>query len=147
MKIKKEVIVVVSGYFNPLHIGHVRYFKEAKKLGTKLIAIVNNDEQVRLKGSISFMNEKERMEIISSLKSVDKAILSIDKDKTVCKTLELIKPDIFAKGGDRTLNNIPEKGICKKLNVKMVFNVGGEKSQSSSRLINKSIDEIKLNKR
>ena len=137
----KEVIVVASGYFNPLHIGHIRYLKEAKKLGTKLIVIINTDEQAKLKGSFRFMKEKERAEIVSSLKFVDDVILSIDKDKTVCKTLELIKPDIFAKGGDRTLDNIPEKEICEKLGIKMVFGVGGAKVQSSSWLINKRVNE------
>ncbi len=137
----KEIVVAVSGYFNPLHIGHVRYLKEAKKLGTKLIVIINSDKQCKLKGSFAFMNEKERAEIVSSLKPVDEVVLSIDNDKTVCKTLESIKPDIFAKGGDRTLDNIPEKEICEKLGIKMVFNVGGGKVQSSSWLISKCIND------
>lgn len=133
----KEILVVASGYFNPLHIGHIKYLKGAKKLGTKLIVIVNTDHQIKLKRSLPFMNEKERVEIISALKFVDNVILAIDRDKTVCKTLELIKPDIFAKGGDRTLDNIPEKEICEKLGIKMVFGVGGRKVQSSSWLISK----------
>ncbi len=133
----KEVIVVVSGYFNPLHVGHVRYFKEAKKLGTKLIVIINTDEQVRMKGSTLFMEEEERAEIVSSLKPVNDVVISIDKDKTVCKTLELIKPDIFAKGGDSTLDNVPEKEVCERLGIKMVLGVGGGKIQSSSWLIKK----------
>ena len=136
-KKKKEIVVVTSGYFNPLHIGHLRCMQAAKELGTKLIVIVNNDEQVRVKGSASFMSEKERMEIVKALKPVDEVLLSIDKDKTVCKTLELIKPDIFAKGGDRTLGNIPEVPVCEKLGIKMVFGVGGGKVQSSSWLIKK----------
>jgi len=136
MKNKKEIIVAVSGYFNPVHIGHIRMFKRAKKIGDKLIVIVNNDNQVKLKGSVQFMNEKERMEIISALKLVDKVILSIDKDKTVCKTLKLIKPHIFANGGDRNQKNIPEVDICKEINCKMIFNVGrGGKIQSSSWLL------------
>ncbi len=136
MKNKKEIIVAVSGYFNPVHIGHIRMFKRAKKIGDKLIVIVNNDNQVKLKGSVQFMNEKERMEIISALKLVDKVILSIDKDKTVCKTLKLIKPHIFANGGDRKLDNIPEVDICKAINCKMIFNIGrGGKIQSSSWLL------------
>lgn len=136
MKNKKEIIVAVSGYFNPVHIGHIRMFKRAKKIGDKLIVIVNNDNQVKLKGSVQFMNEKERMEIISALKLVDKVILSIDKDKTVCKTLKLIKPHIFANGGDRNQKNIPEVDICKEINCKMIFNIGrGGKIQSSSWLL------------
>ncbi len=132
-KRKKKIIVAVSGYFNPIHIGHIRMFEEAKKLGTKLVVIVNNDKQVKLKSSIPFMNEKERIEIIASLAMVDNVILAIDKGRTVCKTLELIKPHIFANGGDRVRKNIPEVAVCKEINCKMVFNVGkGGKIQSSS---------------
>ena len=138
LKKDKEVLVAVSGYFNPLHIGHTRLFEEAKKLGTKLIVIVNNDEQVKLKGSFPFMNEKERIEIIAALTPVDNVILAVDKDRTVCKTLELIRPDIFANGGDRTKNNIPEVPVCQAINCKMVFNAGeGGKIQSSSWLLEK----------
>ncbi|KKK50500.1 hypothetical protein LCGC14_3124390, partial [marine sediment metagenome] len=80
-------------------------------------------------------------EIISSLNFVDEVVLSIDKDKTVCKTLELIKPTLFVKGGDRTLDNIPEREVCEKFGIKMVFNIGGEKVQSSSWLISKCINK------
>ena len=107
-KNKKEIVVAVSGYFNPVHIGHIKYIEEAKKLGKKLIVIVNTDKQVKLKGSSPFMNERERLEMIAALRFVDNVILAIDEDETVCKTLELIKPDIFANGGDRTKKNIPE---------------------------------------
>jgi len=134
---KKEIVVATSGYFNPLHIGHLRCLQAAKKLGTKLVVIVNSDEQVKVKGSVTFMPEKERMEIVKALKSVDEVVLSVDKDLTVCKSLEKVKPDIFAKGGDRTLGNIPEVPVCEKLGIKMVFGVGGGKIQSSSWLIKK----------
>lgn len=121
-------IVCTSGYFNPLHIGHVRLLKEAKALGDYLVVIVNNDEQVKLKGeSKPFMNEKERVEIIKAIKYVDKVVLSIDKDRTIKKTLGRISPDIFAKGGDSTPENTPEKDLVKKV----VYNVGGGKIQSS----------------
>lgn len=128
------MIIAVSGYFNPIHIGHIKYFKAASKIG-KLVVILNNDKQVRQKKSFPFMKEKERMEIIKSIRYVDKVILSIDKDKTVCKTLELIKPDIFAKGGDSTVKNVPERQVCKKNGIKIMFNIGGDKIQSSSWLI------------
>ena len=140
IKTTKGKIVAVSGYFNPLHPGHIKLFEAAKNLGEYLVVIVNNDEQVKLKGSTLFIDEKERMKIISALRVVDNVILSVDKDRTVCKTLELIKPDIFANGGDRTKNNIPETAICKKLGCKMVFNVGGGKIQSSSWLLKKFLD-------
>ncbi|MBU0533568.1 MAG: adenylyltransferase/cytidyltransferase family protein [Candidatus Omnitrophica bacterium] len=133
----REKTVCVSGYFNPLHKGHVRYFKEAKKLGDCLIVIVNNDKQVKLKGSKPFMNQEERLEIVSSIRYVDKALLSIDKDKSVIQTLKLVKPDIFAQGGDRTIGNIPEKEICVQLGIKIVEMVGGGKIQSSSKLLKK----------
>ncbi len=133
---KKEGVVAVSGYFNPIHIGHIRLFGKAKELGKKLIVIVNNDRQVKLKGNFLFMNEKERAEIVASFAAVDNVIIAIDKDKSVCKTLELIKPNIFANGGDRTIKNIPEVTTCKKINCKMVFNIGeGGKIQSSSWLL------------
>ncbi len=143
---KKKIVVAVSGYFNPLHIGHVRLFEEAKKLGTKLVVIVNNDEQVKIKGSIPFMDEKERIEIVAAIAAVDNVILSIDKDRTVCKTLEFIRPDIFANGGDRDIKDAqknssslnPEQALCKKLGIKTVFGVGkGGKVQSSSWLLEK----------
>lgn len=131
----KRVTVCVSGYFNPLHKGHIRYFKEARALGNYLIVIVNTDEQVKLKGSKPFMDQEERLEIVSAIKYVDKAVLSIDKDKSVVETLKLVKPHIFAKGGDRTIDNIPEKKICDKLGIKIVEMVGGMKIQSSSGLL------------
>lgn len=137
-------VVITSCYFNPLHIGHINYFKEAKKLGDILIVIVNNDEQVKIKGSVPFMPEKERMEIVKAIKYVDEVFLSIDKDKSVCeslKTVATVHPGqelFFANGGDRNAGNIPEVEICKEFNIKTVDGVGGGKVQSSSWLINNS---------
>lgn len=132
---KKNIKVAVSGYFNPLHVGHLEMIEKAKKLGDYLIVIVNNDKQVKLKGRVPFMNEKDRIKIIKALKDVDEVFLSIDKDKTVCKSLSKIKPDIFANGGDRkNLNDVPEYNICQKLNIKMVDGLG-KKIRSSSILI------------
>lgn len=134
---KKPIIVAVSGGFDPLHIGHIRMFDKAKKLGDKLVLILNSDRFLMRKKGYIFMKFKERKEIIENIRSVDKVVPCIDKDQSICKTLEKLKPDIFANGGDRKLSNIPEKRICKKLGIKMVFNVGGGKIQSSSRLINR----------
>lgn len=132
---KKNIKVAVSGYFNPLHVGHLEMIEKAKKLGDYLVVIVNNDKQVKLKGRVPFMNEKDRIKIIKALKDVDEVFLSIDKDKTVCKSLSKIKPDIFANGGDRkNLNDVPEYNICQKLNIKMVDGLG-KKIRSSSILI------------
>ena len=124
-------VVAVSGYFDPLHVGHLEYLEMAKQLGDKLIVIVNNDKQALLKKGKSFMNENDRAEIVSALKCVDEVFLSIDEDKSVCKSLEAIKPNIFANGGTRSLSEIPETAVMKKFNIKMVDGLG-EKIRSSS---------------
>ena len=124
-------VVAVSGYFDPLHVGHLEYLEMAKQLGDKLIVIVNSDKQAELKKGKSFMNENDRVEIIGALKCVDEVFLSIDEDKSVCKSLEAIKPDIFANGGDRSLSEIPETAVMEKYNIKMVDGLG-EKIRSSS---------------
>lgn len=148
-------IVITSGFFNPLHIGHINLMREAKKMGDYLVVIVNNDEQVKLKGSTPFMSENERLEVIRSLKHADEVFLSIDfsadgKEVPIPKSLEAVANKyqgelIFAKGGDRDINHIPwqEKKICEKFNIKVVTNVGGSKVQSSSWLIKNSIDRQK----
>ena len=125
--------VAVSGYFDPIHIGHLEYLKLAKDLGDKLVVIVNNNYQCVLKKGKPFMDELDRVEIIKSLEMVDEVFLSIDKDKTVCASLEEIKPDIFANGGDRSTGEIPESSICKKYNIEMIDGLG-DKIRSSSDL-------------
>lgn len=138
---KGPVWVAVSGGFDPLHIGHVRMFEEARKLGDKLVVIMNNDNWLKLKKGFAFMPEKERKEIIESFPFVDRVVLTghkkNDTDMSICRTLEKVRPDIFANGGDRTKGNIPEYALCKKLGIKMIFTVGrGGKVQSSSWMIN-----------
>ena len=135
-------IIIVSGYFNPLHKGHIEYFKMAKKLGDLLYVIVNNDNQRKLKGSKEFMNQNERKIIISELKVVDKVILSIDNDKTVCKTIENIYHEhsnkyeiVFANGGDQSNVSIPESSICNKYGIELIDGLG-KKIQSSSWILN-----------
>ena len=136
--------VIISGYFDPLHIGHLEYINSAKLLGDYLIVVVNSDAQAILKKGKSFMPEKERCKIVESIKGVDEVVLSADTDRTVCYTLGIIKYAyyedelIFANGGDRTNKEIPEKKICDKLGIKIVDGVGGGKIQSSSNLIKKS---------
>lgn len=120
-----------------MHIGHIRQFKAAKKLGDKLYVILNSDRFLKRKKGFAFMLFGERKEILESVKYIDKIIPCIDKDQSVCKTLEKLKPAIFAKGGDRTLENIPEASICRKYKIKMVFGVGGGKIRSSSALTKK----------
>ena len=125
--------VATSGYFDPIHVGHLEYIIEAKKLGDKLIVIVNNNHQCVLKKGKPFMDENDRVTIVSSIKYVDEVFLSIDKDKTVCKSLEKIKPTIFANGGDRKNYEIPESDICNKYNIEIIDGLG-EKIRSSSDL-------------
>jgi D-beta-D-heptose 7-phosphate kinase/D-beta-D-heptose 1-phosphate adenosyltransferase len=141
-KQKKPIIVAVSGGFDPVHIGHVRMFKEAKSFGDKLIVILNNDNWLKKKKGYAFMPQKERKEIIENIKWVDKVVYTKHKknpeDMSVAKELAELKPDIFANGGDRKKGNTPEGGICLKYGIKMAFNVGhGGKVQSSSWLLQK----------
>jgi cytidyltransferase-like protein len=139
MTIEKEKIVCVSGYFNPIHIGHVRMFQDAKKLGDKLIVIVNNDKQAMMKKGKIIVPEKHRLEMVKAIKWVDDALLAIDEDKTVCETLRMIKPDIFANGGDRNQGNVPEDEVCQELGIEMVYNVGeGGKVDSSTNIIKRA---------
>ena len=133
----KEILVCVSGYFNPLHKGHLEYFRKSKELGDKLVVIVNNDNQAILKHGSSFMKDKDRLEIIRALKVVDFAILSVDEDRTVCKTLEIINPDIFANGGDQFNTSIPEAEVCMSNNIKLADGLGG-KIESSSWLLKRA---------
>lgn len=140
MSFNKIVKVAVSGYFDPIHIGHLEYLKMAKDLGDYLIVIVNNDYQSNLKKGKSFMNELDRVEIVKALKLVDEVFLSIDKDRTVCKSLKKLKPDIFANGGDRSTEEIPEAEVCVNFNIKMIDGLG-DKIRSSSELT--GIKEIK----
>ncbi|MDE2030756.1 MAG: adenylyltransferase/cytidyltransferase family protein [Patescibacteria group bacterium] len=147
-KNKKPKIVMVSGGFDPIHIGHIRYFQAAKKLGDKLIVVLNNDNWFKVKGKHVFMHDKERKEIIESLSCVDKVVISSHpkntKDISVCKEISKIKPDIFANGGDRFAHNIPEFKLCNDLDIKMVFNVGkGGKIRSSSELLKAYSKHIK----
>ena len=135
--VDKKVVVAASGYFDPLHLGHIEYLREAKKLGDKLIVVVNNSKQSVLKKGYEFMPLKERIEIMKSLNFVDEVFESIDEDKAVCKSIEAVRPDIFAKGGDRFAGEIPETQICNKLNIKIVDGLGN-KIQSSSELVDKA---------
>jgi D-beta-D-heptose 7-phosphate kinase/D-beta-D-heptose 1-phosphate adenosyltransferase len=144
---KKKNIIAVSGGFDPLHVGHVRFFKEAKKMGNELVVILNNDNWLKKKKGFVFIPQKERKEIIESLRWVDRVILTghspITEDMSVNTELRKLKPKIFANGGDRTKKNIPEAEVCKEINCKMVFNIGkGGKIQSSSRLLKNFLKEV-----
>ena len=139
-------MVIVSGYFNPLHKGHIEYFENAKSHGDKLCVIVNSDLQRKLKGSKEFMPEQERLLIVKSLRIVDVALLSVDKDTTVRETLRYVHALnqthtltrmftlAFANGGDQTNETIPERETCEELEIELIDNLG-EKVQSSSWLL------------
>ena len=134
-------IVITSGYFNPVHKGHLELFYAAKEVGDELWVIVNSDLQRELKGSKEFMLEDERLEIITALKVVDIALLSIDKDKTQCATLKYIGENYgdthqlyFANGGDQFSDQIPEAQICKEMGITLIDGLG-DKIQSSSWLL------------
>jgi D-beta-D-heptose 7-phosphate kinase/D-beta-D-heptose 1-phosphate adenosyltransferase len=141
----KEKAIIVSGYFNPLHKGHLDLFKKAKSLGDKLWVIVNSDFQRVLKGSKPFMDENERLIIIQSIKYVDYALISNDRDKTQCYTLQQFhdmfsdKYDLaFANGGDQNNDTISEREVCERLGIELLDGLG-DKIQSSSWLLNHSI--------
>ena len=144
---KKPVIVAVSGGFDPVHIGHVRMFKEARKLGDKLVVILNNDHWLRDKKGYAFMPEGERKEVLEGFRAVDEVVLTDhmpgDPDRSVCHMLEKVRPHIFANGGDRKPDGdpVPEVEVCERLGIEMVYNVGhGGKVQSSSWLTKRAAD-------
>ena len=139
----KPKAVIVSGYFNPIHKGHLDYFINAKAHGDMLIVIVNSDHQRALKGSKEFQQEDERLIIVQHIKEVDHALISIDQDRTVIKTIELLHQKYrnthhfaFANGGDQNNQSIPERPICEQLGIELIEGLG-DKIQSSSWLLNK----------
>jgi len=138
---EKKKAIIVSGYFNPIHKGHLEYFNNAKALCDELFVIVNNDHQRALKGSKEFQKEDERMIIVSNIKAVDKVILSIDEDRTVCASLKMIAEKYgsefelaFANGGDQNNDTIPERPICEEVGIALIDGLG-DKIQSSSWLL------------
>jgi cytidyltransferase-like protein len=145
---KKLVTVAVSGAFDPFHVGHIRYIREAAKLGDRLVVILNGDNYLMKKKGFVFWPFAERKEIIENIKGVYEVIAAIDEDQTVRKTLRLVKPDIFAKGGDiLDPESIPEAETCRDIGCKVIVNVGGVKILSESELSSKvrelSIDHPK----
>ena len=134
---EKEKVIVTSGYFDPLHVGHLEYLEMASKLGDKLVVIINNDEQAILKKGKPFMAEKDRLEIVFALGIVDEVIISVDKDASVSKSLEMVarfhelSSLTFCKGGDRNFGEVPEVKTCERLGIEMVDGLG-EKIRSSS---------------
>lgn len=143
---KEKIVVVVSGGFDPIHVGHVRMFQEAKRLGDELVVILNNDHWLRKKKGRAFMPDVERKEIIEAIKGVDRVVVTKHEqdtnDMSVCVELREIRPHIFANGGDRKPDGdpVPEVELCEELGIEMIYNVGhGGKVQSSSWLLDKHI--------
>lgn len=138
-------VVIVSGYFNPLHGGHIDMIEAAAALGDWLIVIVNNDTQQLLKKGKIILDEKNRLRLMRAIKGVDQVVLSIDQDPPVINTLEMIAKQhpgdelLFANGGDRSSGKVvPETEICEKYNIKMVFDAGGDSKSDSSTRINQA---------
>jgi len=146
---KTKTLVIVSGYFNPIHEGHLEYLNRSKALGDSLYVIINNDLQRELKGSKPFLSENQRRTILKNIKAVDDVIIAIDENKFVDKTLELIYKEeahkydriLFTNGGDQTAETIGERGVCERLGIEMVFGLG-DKIQSSSWLLKDIITVI-----
>lgn len=137
----KKKAIIVSGYFNPIHKGHIEYFNNAKAMADELFVIVNNDFQRELKGSKKFQEEEERLIIVGNIKAVDKVFLSIDQDRTVCETIKKIATDFgaiyelgFANGGDQNNETIPEQPVCEEMKIALIDGLG-DKIQSSSWLL------------
>ena len=131
-----DKIVAVSGGFDPVHIGHIRYLKEASEIG-RVLVMLNSDEWLTRKKGTPFMPYEERKEILEAIRYVYKVVPVIDSDDSVAESIIHYKPDVFAKGGDRTIENIPEKEkeACKQIGAKLMVGIGGKKVQSSSWLI------------
>ena len=132
-------IVCVSGGFDPIHVGHVRMIQEASALGDELIVIINNDHWLTKKKGYVFMPQDQRREIIEAMKGVSRVVFTShspnDDDRSVCRELRFIRPQVFANGGDRKPDGdpVPEVAVCEELGIEMVYNVGqGGKVQSSS---------------
>ena len=146
---KKQIVVAVSGGFDPLHIGHVRLIQAARELGDKLVVILNNDNWLKKKKAHIFMHQNERREILESVEGVDEVVITRHprnpKDMGVSREIFKIKPNIFANGGDRkNEKDILEGEACRKVGCQLIFNVGqGGKVQSSSRLLAKYLNKVK----
>ena len=134
----KRKTIMVSGGFDPIHVGHLRMFQEASKFGS-VIVVLNSDDWLKRKKGYSFMSFEDRKEIIEAFSCVWKVVSVDDSDDTVVDALHQYQPDIFANGGDRFAKNTPESAICEKLEIESLWGVGGEKIRSSSDLVKESL--------
>ena len=146
--------VAVSGGFDPVHIGHINLFRSAKKLGDRLVVILNNDNWLKKKKGFVFMQEDERKAVLEAIRYIDEVIITSHlenpEDMSICRELRQLKPDIFANGGDRDMQDAqiqgsslkPEYELCPRLGIEMAFNVGGRKASSSSELVRKAKNNV-----
>jgi len=141
----KVPTIAVSGGFDPVHIGHIRMIIEAAKYG-EVIVILNSDRWLFNKKGFGFMSFDERAEILAAIKGVVKVVEVDDSDGTVCEAISRIHPTYFANGGDRKSDNVPEVALCEELGVKLLWNIGGEKAQSSSDLVERLQEQVSKNK-
>ena len=138
-----KTIFATSGGYDPVHVGHLRCFDDMRQLSDQhgdsiVVVVINGDGFLNRKKGYAFMTEEERLEIISGFRSVDFAVIWNDATQTVCGALEVIQPDFFCKGGDRdSFENVPESKVCTDIGCEVLFNVGGEKVQSSSTLVDR----------
>ena len=132
---ENTMTIMVSGGFDPVHVGHIRMIREASKYGN-VIVVANSDDWLFRKKGFVFMEWEQRAEILSSIKGVVKVSAVDDSDGTVCEAIRRLKPDYFANGGDRKKHNTPEQSVCDELGVKMLWGIGGnDKANSSSELV------------
>jgi cytidyltransferase-like protein len=131
---RDPVVVVASGYCSPLHSGHVEYLEMSKALGDYLIVVINNDRQEKMKKGSVFIECAERMRVVKALRCVDMVVEAVDRDRSIAKTLAILRPNIFTNGGDQFNGEIPEREICERLGIKMIDGLG-DKKQSSSEII------------
>ena len=147
----QKKVVVISGYFNPCHMGHIEYARAARDVAGPegiVYCIINSDAQSHLKKGYSFIPEKDRLAVMNAMRYIDHAILSVDTDRTVCKTLELLctsaeyeTPTHFLNDGDVTAQNrCPEEVVCETHGIALVYASNG-KIQSSSWILEKSVRE------
>ena len=132
---KGRPTIMVSGGFDPVHVGHIRLILDASKFGD-VIVVANSDQWLYRKKGFVFMTFDQRKEILDSIKGVVLVDSVNDTDGTVCEAIRRIKPDFFANGGDRKKTNTPEVDVCNQLGIELLWGVGGtSKTVSSSDLV------------
>jgi len=135
--------IAISGYFDPIHVGHINLIRDAAKFGDVWV-IINNDKQAKKKKGYVFMPQDERLTVVGNIRGVKGFMIAIDKDATVCESIKHLNPDVFANGGDRLADNTPEMKVCKEQGIMTLFGVGGDKTQSSSELVKKAREYDRL---